>query len=147
MNKIKFFLLMAMVMTMSLNVMADDDDDRVITFNQLPEAAQTFHKSHFANKVPLLVTADWDDYTIRYESGEKVEFDRSGNWKDIECYSSMVPAAAVPAQISSYISQNFPGNSIIKLERHRSVFEVKLNTGMELEFNRNFQFLGVDYDD
>lgn len=145
MKKIKFFLLMAMVMTMSLTMSADDD--RVITYDQLPQAAQTFLKAHFAAKVPLVVTADWDDFTIRYESGEKIEFNRSGEWKDIECYSSKVPAAAVPAQISTYISQNYPGKSIIKLERHRSVYEVKLNNGMEVEFNRNFQVIDMDYDD
>ncbi len=146
MKNIKFFLLMAMVMTMSLTMSADDDD-RVITYDQLPQAAQTFLKANFATKVPLLVTADWDDFTIRYESGEKIEFDKSGNWKDIECYNGKVPTEAVPAQISSYISQNFPGKSIIKLERHRSVYEVKLNNGMEVEFNRNFQFIGMEYDD
>ena len=146
MKNIKFFLLMAMVMTMSLTMSADDDD-RVITFDQLPQAAQTFLKTHFATRVPLLVTADWDDYTIRYESGEKIEFNRSGDWKDIECYNSKVPNEAVPAQISSYITQNYPGKSIIKLERHRSVYEVKLNNGMEVEFNRNFQVIGMDYDD
>ena len=146
MKKIKFFLLMAMVMTMSLTMSADEDD-RVITFDQLPQAAQTFLKTHFAAKVPLVLTADWDDYTIRYESGEKVEFDKSGDWKDIECYNSKVPNEAVPAQISSYITQNYPGKSIIKLERHRSVYEVKLNNGMEVEFNRNFQVIDVDYDD
>lgn len=146
MKKIKFFLLMAMVMTMSLAMNADDDD-RVITFDQLPQAAQTFLKTHFATKVPLLVTADWDDFTIRYESGEKVEFDRTGNWKDIECYSGKVPTEAIPEQISAYLNQNYPGKSVIKLERHRSVYEVKLNNGLEIEFNRNFQVTDMDYDD
>ena len=146
MKHIKYLLLMAMVMTMSLTMSADDDD-RVITYDQLPQAAQTFLKQHFAKKVPLVVTADWEDFTICYESGEKIELDRSGNWKDIECYNSKVPADAVPAQISSYISQNYPGKSIIKLERHRSVYEVKLNNGMEIEFNRNFQVIDVDFDD
>ena len=146
MKKIKFLLLMAMVMTMSLTMSADDDD-RVITFDQLPQTAQAFHKTHFAAKVPLLVTADWDDFTIRYESGEKVEFDRLGNWKDIECYNSKVPTEVIPAQISSYVSSTFPGKSVIKMERHRSVYEVKLNNGMEIEFNRNFQVIDTDYDD
>ncbi|MBQ9556400.1 MAG: PepSY-like domain-containing protein [Muribaculaceae bacterium] len=146
MKRIKFLLLMAMVMTMSLTMSADDDD-RVITYDQMPQAAQTFLKQHFAKKVPLVVTADWDDYTIRYESGEKVEFDKKGNWKDIECYSTKVPAAVVPEQINAYLNQNYPGKSVIKLERHRSVYEVKLNNGMEIEFNRNFQVIDVDYDD
>ena len=146
MKNFKYLLLMAMVMTMSLTMSADDDD-RVITYDQLPQAAQTFLKANFANKVPLLVTADWDDFTIRYESGEKIEFNRSGEWKDIECYNSKVPADAVPEQIYTYLNQNYPGKSVIKIERHRSVYEVKLNNGMEVEFNRNFQVLDVDYDD
>lgn len=146
MKNFKYFLLMAMVMTMSLTMSADDDD-RVITYDQLPQAAQTFLKANFATKVPLLVTVDWDDYTIRYESGEKVEFDKKGQWKDIECYSSKVPVNVIPEQINTYLKKNYPGKSVIKIERHRSVYEVKLNNGMEIEFNRNFQVIDVDYDD
>ena len=146
MKSIKFYLLMAMVMTMSLTMSADDDD-RVITYQQLPQAAQSFLKQHFAKKVPLVVTADWDDYTIVYESGEKVEFDKKGNWKEIVCRTSKVPADVVPQQIKAYIQKNYPGKSVVKLDRHRSVYEVKLNNGMEIEFNRNFQVIDVDYDD
>ena len=146
MKSIKFYLLMAMVMTMSLTMSADDDD-RVITYQQLPQTAQSFLKQHFAKKVPLVVTADWDDYTIVYESGEKVEFDKKGNWKEIVCRTSKVPADVVPQQIKAYIQKNYPGKSVVKLDRHRSVYEVKLNNGMEIEFNRNFQVIDVDYDD
>ncbi len=146
MNKIKFLLVMAMVSIMSLTMSADDDD-RVITFDQLPEPAQVFLKQNFANKVPLIVTADWDDYKIVYESGESIEFDRTGNWKDIECYNSKVPAGVVPEQIAAYLNKNYPGMSVIKFERHRSVYEVKLNNGMEIEFNRNYQVIDVDFDD
>ena len=146
MKKIKLFLLMAMVMTMSLTMSADDDD-RVITYQQLPQASQTFLKQHFAKKVPLVVTADWDDYTIAYESGEKVEFNKNGEWKSIECRTSKVPAAVVPEQISNYVTKNYPGKSVVKIERHRSVYEVKISNGMEIEFNRNFQVIDVDYDD
>ena len=144
--KFRLFLLMAMVMTMSLTMSADDND-RVITYQQLPQSAQTFLKQHFAKKVPLVVTADWDDYTIVYESGERVEFDKKGNWKDVECRASKVPTALVPEQINAYIKKNYPGKSVVKIERHRSVYEVKISNGMEIEFNRNFQVIDVDYDD
>ena len=146
MKKIRAFLLMAIVMTMSLGVMANDDD-RVITYHQLPQSAQTFLKRHFAKKVPLVVTADWDDYNIRYESGEKIEFDNKGNWKDVECYSSKVPDAIVPDQIKAYLKKNYAGKSVIKIERRRMGYEIKLNNGMEVEFNRNFQVIDLDYDD
>ena len=146
MKKFKYFLLMAVVMTMSLNVMADDDD-RVITYQQLPQTAQSFLKQQFAKKVPLVVTADYDDFTIVYESGEKIEFDKKGNWKEVTCRASKVPNAIIPEQIMTYVKKNYPGKSVVKMDRHRSVYEVKLNNGMEIEFNRNFQVIDVDYDD
>lgn len=146
MKSIRFFLLMAVVMTMSLTMSADDDD-RVITYDQLPQTAQTFLKQHFGKNVPLVVTTDWDDYTIVYESGEKVEFDKKGNWKEITCRATKVPSDIVPQQIKTYIKKNYPGKSVVKLDRHRSVYEVKLNNGMEIEFNRSFQVIDVDYDD
>ena len=74
MKSIKAILLLVVMMAISFNAKADHD--QVITFDQMPEAAQAFLKQHFANKVPLVVTVDWDDYTIRYESGEKIEFDK-----------------------------------------------------------------------
>ena len=77
MKSIKAIVLLAAMLMMSFNAKADHD--QVITFDQMPEVAQAFHKQFFANKVPLVVTVDWDDYTIRYESGEKVEFDNSRN--------------------------------------------------------------------
>lgn len=68
-------------------------------------------------------------------------------WKDIECYNSKVPAGVVPEQIAAYLNKNYSGKSVIKFERHRSVYEVKLNNGMEIEFNRNYQVIDVDFDD
>ncbi len=85
-------------MTMSLTMSADDDD-RVITYDQLPQAAQTFLKANFATKVPLLVTADWDDFTIRYESGEKIEFDRSGNSARTTLASPLLSWSATAASL------------------------------------------------
>ena len=146
MKSLKCFLFMAVMMTMSFNAMADDDD-RVITYDQLPQTAQAFLKQNFAAKVPLVVTADWDDFTIMYESGEKVEFDKKGNWKDIDCRASKVPADLVPEQITTYLKANYPGKSVLKLERRRMGYEVRISNGMEIEFNRNFQVIDVDYDD
>lgn len=140
MKKIGLFLLMAVVMCMSVKA----DDDRVITYQQLPQSAQEFLKQHFSKLVPLVVTMDWDDYTIMYESGEKIEFNKQGEWKDIDCRASHVPAVLIPQQIKSSVQQSFPGTSIIKIDRNRRGYEVKLNNGLEVEFNRNFQVIDID---
>ena len=94
-------IVLMVAMLVSFNARADHD--QVITYDQLPEVAQTFLKQYFADKVPLVVTVDWDDYAIRYSSGEKVEFDKQGNWKEIDCRSSLVPTELIPEEIKTNI--------------------------------------------
>ena len=142
MKKIKAIIALVALLTISFSAKADHD--KVITYDQLPQTAQVMLKQYFANKVPLVITMDWDDYTIRYESGEKIEFDKEGNWKDIESYSSTVPSALIPEQIKNSVKTSFPGTSIIKIDRNRRGYEVKLNNGLEIEFNREFQVIDID---
>lgn len=130
-------ILAVLVLTMSMAVMADND--RVITFDKLPQAAQTLLKANFANKVPVAVTADRDDYMVIYQSGEKVEFDKKGNWKELNCKTSSVPAALIPAQITNHVNATFPGATIVKIERDRRGYEVKLNNGMDIKYNKQFK--------
>lgn len=145
MKRYKFLLMLVVALTIGFNAKADHDQP--ITYNQLPQPAQTLLQQFFADKVPLIVTMDWDDYTIRYNSGEKVEFDRQGNWKEIECYASAVPDGLVPAQIKAHIGGAYPGALIIKLDRNRRGYEVKLNNGVEVEYSRSFQVIDIDFDD
>ena len=136
------FILLALLLTMCMPMMADND--RVITFDQLPQTAQTLLKTHFADKVPLVITVDWDDYKVMYQSGEKVEFDKKGNWKDLDCKVSAVPTALIPEQIKTHVKATFPGTTIIKLDRDRRGYDVKLNNGLELEYNKQFQVVDID---
>lgn len=136
------FILWAFVLTMCLPVMADND--RVITFDQLPAQAQALLKKHFADKVPLIVTVDWDDYKVVYQSGEKVEFNKKGEWKEFDCKVSNVPTELIPEQIKTNVKTTFPGAIIIKLSRDRRGYEVKLNNGLELEYNKKFQVVDID---
>lgn len=142
MKSFKAFLLLVGMMLISFNAKADHD--QVITFDQMPEAAQALLKQYFANKVPLVVTVDWDDYTIRYESGEKVEFDKNGNWKEIDCRSSIVPTELIPKEIKTNIASTFPGAVILKIDRNRRGYEVKLDNGLEVEYSPTFQVIDID---
>lgn len=142
MKKTLFFL--ALVLTICLPIHLQADNDQVITFDRLPATAQATLKQHFANKVPLVITADWDDYKVMYQSGEKVEFDKKGNWRDIECKSSQVPIELIPEQIQTNVNASFPGAAVIEIDRDRRGYSVKLNNGLELEYNKNFQVIEVD---
>lgn len=129
---------------LTIGFSAKADHDQVVTFNQLPATAQTLLKQYFADKMPLVVTMDWDDYTIMYETGEKVEFDKQGNWKEIDCRASMVPLELIPEQIKTHVRTTFPGTTILKLDRNRSGYEIKLNNGLDIEYNRSFRVVEID---
>ena len=139
----KVLVLLFAVLTLGFSAKADHD--QVITFNHLPASAQEFLKQHFANKVPLIVTMDWDDYTIVYDSGEKIEFDKRGNWREFDCRMSAVPTSLIPEQIKAGVEKTFSGAVIVKIDRdRRGTYDVKLNNGMELEFNSYFQVIDID---
>ena len=140
--KHKLFLFLAFLFMVCLPAKAGSD--RVITFEKLPAPAQALLKEHFADKVPLVITADWDDYKVAYQSGESLEFDKKGNWKELDFKFSAVPAALIPAQVAAVIEQNFPGAAIVKIERDRKGFEVKLDNGIEVELNKRFQIVDMD---
>ena len=139
-----FKAILLLVAMMATSFIARADHDQVITFDQMPEAAQAFHKQYFAGKVPLVVTVDWDDYTIRYESGEKVEFDKQGSWKEIDCRASQVPVELIPEEIKANIQATFPGAIILKIDRNRRGYEMKLNNGLEVEYSPTFQVIDID---
>ena len=142
--KKSIFFVLALVMSICLPLTLMADNDQVITFDRLPATAQAMLKQNFSDKVPLVITADWDDYKVMYTSGDKVEFDKKGNWRDIECKTSQVPAALIPAQITANVNATFPGTSITEIDRDRRGYSVKLSNGLELEYNRNFQVIELD---
>lgn len=142
MKTIRSFVLLAIMLTVGF--VAKADNDRVITFQELPQQSKELVKAHFGNKVPMIVTADWDDYEIYFESGEKIEFRKDGTWKSIESYTNGVPAVLVPEKIKDAVKKSYPATTIIKIEQDRRGYEVKLNNGMEIEFNSLFQVIGFD---
>ncbi|MDD6687766.1 PepSY-like domain-containing protein, partial [Sodaliphilus pleomorphus] len=76
--------------------------------------------------------------------GEKLEFDRNGNWTEIDCKKSRVPVALVPSAIKNYVRKNYSGATIVQIEKARSGYEVQLSTGLELTFNKNFKVIDID---
>ena len=142
--KKSIFFVLALVMSICLPLTLMADNDQVITFDRLPATAQAMLKQNFADKVPLVITADWDDYKVMYTKGDKVEFDKRGNWRDIECKTSQVPAALIPAQIVANVNATFPGATITEIDQDRRGYSVKLSNGLELEYNRSFQIVELD---
>ena len=124
------------------------DNDEPITVSQLPVAAQTTLKQYFKGKSVALVTIDRSvgsrSYDVVFGNGEKIEFDRKGNWTDIDCRSNAVPARLIPSAIASYVKAHHAGAKVVKIERDKSETDVKLSNGIELTFNKKYQLIDID---
>ena len=131
-----------------ISVLIAKADERPVVFDQLPAAAQTFIKTHFADAKMVYATMDSDftetDYEVRLDNGAKIEFNGSGNWKEVQNKSLQVPSSVVPEGIAEYVKQHFPDARIVKLERKTFRYDVSLSNHIELEFDLNSKFLRYD---
>ena len=141
MKQFKLILLSVLALTLGFSSRADE---RPISYDQLPQAAKAFLAQHFPDRTPLLVQADWEDYEVIYDNGEKVEFTKKGDWKEIDCRMSAVPDVLVPEQIKAQVNARYPGAVIVKLKKDRIGYDIKLSNGLDLEFNKRFVITDID---
>ncbi|MBP5517809.1 MAG: PepSY-like domain-containing protein [Bacteroidales bacterium] len=118
--------------------------DRIIPVTQLPAQAQTFIKTYFADKTVAYAKQDGAKYEVKFNDGAEVEFDRKGNWDNVDCKFTAVPEAIVPEQIKNYVAANHPGALITKIDKERYGYEIELSNSLELKFDRNFNIFDID---
>lgn len=124
------------------------DNDKVITITQLPQTSQQFLKKHFGNSKVALVKMESDIFSKSYEvifaNGNKIDFSSNGNWEEIDCKASSVPSTAIPEQIQKYVKAHYPNTKVIKIEKERKGYEVKLSNRIELTFDQNLTLTDID---
>lgn len=139
-------LINTLLLTLSLLVifpLSAHADGRVIPFSGLPAEAQSFIKTHFANVKVLQVTKEFAEYEVILADRSRLEFDRSGNWKEVNCRGA-VPESVIPSRIQTYIKGNYSSDGIRAIERNKRGYEVKLSSGFELKFDKNCNFKRID---
>lgn len=145
MKKILFAIVAIFTLGVS-NVSADND--KLVTKSELPVQTQQFIDSHFANVKLTYAKLERDFFERSYEvvlaDGTKLEFTSKGEWKEVDCRYDEVPAAIIPQAIKEYVSSNYPGEKVLKIERDRGYYELKLSNRYELTFNKNYNIVDID---
>lgn len=59
-------------------------------------------------------------------------------------YGQTVPAGIVPPTIAAYVADNYSVTGINEISRDNRGYEVELNTGVELIFDRDGKFVRID---
>lgn len=128
----------------------DTPDKKVVDYGALPQAAQTFVKTYYPDRVVSVVLRDKNifdrDYEVIFSDGANIDFTSKGEWTEVEDRDmDGVPQAILPAGIMTFVTNSHPDQVVVKISKDRHGYEVELSNMIELEFNQNGQLM--DYDD
>jgi outer membrane lipoprotein SlyB len=128
---------------------ASADNNKPIAFEQLPAKAQQFVTTHFADSKVAIATQDAGildkSFDVALVGGIKLEFDGKGEWTEVVCPVGNVPTTLLPEQIKAYLEKQFPDVRVKEVERDNGRYEVKLQNGTEVTFNKKFQPTDIDF--
>ncbi len=146
MKKLMFFA--TLLLTMGIAT-ACAEDDKPIDNTQLPQAAQQFIKNYFPNETVTFASVDKEVFESQYDvylsNGTELEFDGDGQWKEVNCKTSSIPAGIVPQKIEEYVLQYHSDLQIVKISRDNREYEIELYPGgLELVFDLNGNFKRYD---
>ena len=143
MKRIMFLICMFLMMGTTYSMA---DDGYVVGIQQLPAGAQEVMTKYFADKTVLTILKERDEYEVIFNNGEKIEFNKKGEWTEVSCHTTQVPDILIPDPIKARIKADFANSKIVKIDRSRNgkKYEVKLSNGLEVEFDKKFNIIKVD---
>lgn len=129
-------------------VVAARADERAVDYGQLPTRAKEFVTAYFARAKVAGVTQDKESgstiYDLYFTDGSKVEFDRKGEWMEVDCVRRAIPVGIIPSKIAGFLKSNHNGNFAVRIERDKKGYELKLDNGLEVRFDSKYAFKGYD---
>jgi Protein of unknown function (DUF2874). len=142
-------LVFTLVLLLSVQFSALADNDKPIRFEELPDKAKTFITTYFSDVEIALTKKESDffgkSYEVIFVNGNKVEFDRGGDWTDVNCKFTEVPQGIVPQPIVNYVRNNYGEVRIVSIDKDKRDYEVELSSGIELTFDKKFNLIDIDY--
>lgn len=119
-----------------------------IALANLPNQAQSLINTYFADLPVALTKVDHEGlqkiYKVIFTTGGSIEFNHNGEWTEIEI-STGVPMALIPEAIVDYLKANYPTQIVVKIDRDIYDYELQLDNGVELTFNKKYQLIDIEY--
>ena len=140
-------LIFLLVCLFSLQTVALADNEKAIQVGQLPTKAQTFISTYFKNNKVALAKVEselfYKSYDVVFTNGEKLEFNKSGEWTEVVCKVNKVPSDIIPEAIRSYVQTNYPDAKVLGIERDKKGYEIKLSNRLEITFDANLNVIDI----
>lgn len=134
----------------------DDDDDFAIEFSGLPMTAKDLVTNYFGGESQVTFTkeryvaeSDGTYYTVYLTGGREIDFDKSGNWIEIEGGKTAISDSFFDKDdslkaIKKYVKDEYSTLSIIDIEKTLSGYKIDLSNDLDLLFDKSGNFLSID---
>lgn len=162
MNKLISRTFLALLATITLFSCNSDNDlgtpeGENIEASALPQASRTTLNTYFNDatvtsaKRASSANIYGSIYTALLSNSFEIDFDENGLWTEIESEKNLaIPTKFLEDQlpeVQAYLEANYASNHVVEIERERFGFTIELNSGVDLVFDRDQRFVGVDLDD
>ena len=122
-------------------------DKEIIAEADLPKEIKNYIQKHFSDSKVLKAerekTAAGTKHEVKLDKGVGLEFNGKNEIVEIDG-SSELPESVIPSAIFKYVKTNFPENVITDWELKVNMQEIELDSGIELKFDLNGEFLRTD---
>lgn len=121
--------------------------DSVLPIHEVDPKIASYVATHFPNQTIIQAIKDKDflhkSYDVWLSDNIYLEFNKK--FEIIEIDSEIkLPDSVIPVKILTYVHTNFPQQFITDWSYDDKRQEVELNNGMNLIFNKNGDFKGID---
>lgn len=130
----------------------DDTNTEVINYSTVPENSKRFITDYFSNNTITVVekkrTANTNGavYEVKFSNRDEIEFDVNGDWVKVEAEGrNAIPTGFILPTIVNYVTTNYSTFSINQIEKNTFGFEVELTNDLDLIFDKNGEFVRIDY--
>jgi len=128
-----------------------EDDDDYVSPSSLPASVLSYLAANYPTdsiyEVELEEECEIEVYEVELSSGLELYFDLQGSFLGIEdTYDCDDDSVSLPANALSYLSANYPNDAVYEaeLKDECEVYEVELDSGLELYFDLQGTFLGTE---
>jgi hypothetical protein len=132
-------------------------DGDTIEASALPQASRTTLNTYFNDATITSARRSGSAniygsiYKALLSNGFEIDFDKDGLWTEVESEKNLpIPSKFFEDQlpeIQAYIEANYARSHVVEIEREQFGFTVELDNGIDLVFDREQRFIGIDLDD
>ncbi len=123
------------------------DGQKTISPSAVDATITAFVTTNFPQATITTCIKDCGEYEVMLSDGTKIDFDRSYVWESVDCEHSTsyteVPEAIIPQAIKNYVATNYPNNYIRKISKDGKRWDIELNNGLDIEFDKNFNVIEI----